>query len=105
MTLENGHYDWFALKVNPEGLVGSEEIIVNDLVIFYPNPVTDALQLHCPPGTKPVRVELYDVEGRQVLTQQTDLERIGMEGFSPGLYTLRVILDDGTVYTDKLVKQ
>ena len=105
LNVENWHYDWFALKVNPEGLVESEEINVVSHIIPYPNPVTGELQLSCSPDLKPTRAELYDLEGRLILTQQTDLERISMKNLAPGLYTLRVTMDDGSVYTDKIIKQ
>lgn len=105
LNVENWHYDWFALKVNPEGLVESEEINVVSHIIPYPNPVTGELQLRCSLDLKPTRAELYDLEGRLILTQQTDLERISMKNLAPGLYTLRVTMDDGSVYTDKIIKQ
>lgn len=105
MTVENGHYDWFALKVNPEGMVNSNEIIVDNQIIFYPNPVGEELRLHCSPDITLKQVELYDMEGRRILSQRTGLEQIDMGNIPAGLYTLRVTIDDGTVNTNKVVKQ
>ena len=85
--------------------------VVSDLAaqarpfMFYPNPVTDALHLRYSPDVNPKQVDLYDLEGRRMLIQQSDLERIDMEGLAPGVYTLRVLMDDGTDYTSKVVKQ
>ena len=92
-------------------VVDDQGVAVSDLAaqarpyMFYPNPVTDALHLRYSPDVNPKQVDLYDLEGRRMLIQQSDLERIDMEGLAPGVYTLRVLMDDGTDYTSKVVKQ
>lgn len=102
---EDMHFDWFALKVNPEGMVDSNEIIVEHQIIIYPNPVGEELRLHCSPDVTLKQVELYDLEGRRVLSQRAGLEQIDMGNIPAGLYTLRVTIDDGTCFTDKVIKQ
>ena len=102
---EDLHCDPFVLKVNPDGWVGSDEIRVESRLMYYPNPVGEVLQLQCSPDITIEQVELYDMLGRRVLTQDTGNERIGMGGLPAGPYTLRVILNDGTTFTDKVVKQ
>ena len=74
-------------------------------VSAFPNPVTDELYLQCSPDARIARVELYDMEGRLVVSEHGGTDRIGMEGLAPGIYAIRVTLGDGTSFTDKVVKQ
>jgi hypothetical protein len=57
------------------------------------------------PDVTPQAVEIYDVQGRLVGTQNTSLENVDMNGLPAGTYTLRVVMEDGTVYSDKVVKK
>ncbi len=72
---------------------------------FYPNPTTDVLILEYSPDVKPTSIELYDLQGRLVRSQRNGLESIDMGGLPTGTYTLRVTLEDGKAYTDKVVKE
>ena len=98
--------DGFVLKVNGEGMISVPE---NDLSVrpyaYWPNPAKDELHLHYSPDVKPTQIELYDLQGRLVCTQRNALESFTLQGLSPGTYTMRVALEDGTVFTDKVVKE
>ena len=72
---------------------------------LYPNPVGDQLHLQFSPDITPTGIELIDLQGRLVSSQSDQLETVGMEGLPAGVYTLRVTLSNGTVYSDKVVKQ
>ncbi len=98
--------EWFALKLNPDGTVGMNEggIEVRPYA-FYPNPVKEQLHMQFSPDVQPVQVELYDLQGRLVRTQSKAFENIDMSQLPAGTYTLRVTLEDGKVYTDKVVKE
>ena len=73
--------------------------------LFYPNPAQDQLHLQYSPDVKPMQVELYDLQGRLVRTQSKDLESLSLQGLSAGTYTMRVMLEDGKVFSDKVVKE
>ena len=104
-AIRSGRSHLFALKLNSEGTVGTDEIIVRDGMIFYPNPVKDRLHLKCPTASQPQSVQLYDMQGRLVRSQGKGLESINMEGLPAGIYTMRVMLEGGKVYSDKVVKE
>ena len=72
---------------------------------FYPNPVQDQLHMQYSPDVQPVQVELYDLQGRLVRTQRSNFEHIDMGQLPAGTYTLRVIMEDGKSYSDKVVKE
>ena len=72
---------------------------------YWPNPAKDELHLHYSPDVKPTQIELHDLQGRLVRSQRNGLESLNLQGLSSGTYTMRVALEDGTVFTDKVVKE
>ena len=72
---------------------------------YYPNPAQDQLHLQYSPDVKPARIELYDLQGRLVYLQSHSLESVEMQGLTAGQYLMKVTLEDGKSYTDKVVKE
>ena len=101
---KNNHYDVFALKIDSEGSVGMDDVSICPFT-FYPNPAQDQLHLQYLPDVQPAKVELYDMLGRLVRTQHSDLEYIDLQGLSAGQYLMKVTLEDGKAYSDKVVKE
>ena len=72
---------------------------------FYPNPAHDELHLHYSPDVQPKLVELYDLQGRLVRSQSNALESLNLQGLATGQYVMKVTMEDGTAYSDKVVKE
>ena len=72
---------------------------------FYPNPTHDALYLQYSPDVQPRQIEFYDLQGRMVCTQRNGLESIDMSQLSVGTYTMRITMEDGKTFSDKVVKE
>ena len=72
---------------------------------YYPNPAQDELHLQYSPDVTPKQIELYDLQGRLVKTQRNGLESLNMESLSAGTYTMRVTLESGKTFSDKIIKQ
>ena len=72
---------------------------------FWPNPAHDQLCLQYSPDVQPTQIEFYDLQGRLVRTQTTSFESLSMEGLAVGQYVLKITLENGKVYTDKVVKE
>ena len=72
---------------------------------YWPNPAQDQLHLQYSPDVTPQQIELYDLQGRLVRSQRNGLESVNLEGLAAGAYTMRVTLDDGKTFTDKVVKE
>ena len=100
-----GHHEIFALKLLPDGTVGTGEITVTDEIFFYPNPARDVLYLHYPQEMQPTQLALYDLQGRLVHSQTTGFESLSMAGLAAGQYVLKVALENGKTYTDKVIKE
>ena len=73
--------------------------------LFYPNPAQNELHLQYSPDMKPKEIELYDLQGRLVRSQSNGLESISLQGLSAGQYLMKVTLENGKVFTDKVVKE
>ncbi len=72
---------------------------------FYPNPANDELNLNISPEVEPSLIELYDIQGRMVRSQQSGFETISLHGLPAGTYALRVSMKDGKQYTSAVVKK
>ncbi len=94
------------LRLNHDGMVSVDE---KDMEIrpyaYYPNPAQDELHLQYSPDITPTQIELYDLQGRLVRSQRNGLERLNLEGLASGAYTMRVTLEGGKVFSEKVVKE
>ena len=73
--------------------------------MFYPNPAQDQLRLQYSPDVQPKQIELYDLQGRLVRSQGNAFETFNLGKLPIGTYTLRVAMEDGQVFSDKVVKE
>ena len=97
---------FFALKLNSEGFLEVEDQAITVVPYhLFPNPTRNQFFLRYSPDVTPKRVELHDVLGRLVGTQNSNLESIDMSNLPAGPYTLRIVMGDGTTYSDKVIKQ
>ena len=95
----------FVFTLNADGTTIPEAEAFLRPYLFYPNPTQDQLHLQYSPDVKPARIELYDLQGRLVRSQSHGLESVEMQGLSAGQYLMKVTLEDGKVFTDKVVKE
>ena len=72
---------------------------------YWPNPAQDRLHLQYSPDVTPTQIELYDLQGRLVRTQRNGLESLDLQGLSSGTYSMRVTLENGKAFSDKVVKE
>jgi len=73
--------------------------------VVYPNPATDVINLSLLTDAEPSLIELYDIQGRMVRSQENNFERISLHGLPVGTYALRVSMKDGKSYTSAVVKK
>lgn len=69
--------------------------------ICYLNPTKDLVRID---GLNPTEVQIYNTIGQLVKTVQNTNE-ISLEGLPQGVYLLRVSLEGGKVFADKVVKE
>ena len=103
-----GYVDYteaFYVIVNNDYDALEEQGIIIRPYAYWPNPARDELHLQYSPDVTPQQIELYDLQGRMVRSQRNGLERIDLEGLAAGGYTMRVTLEGGKTFTDKVVKE
>ncbi len=105
-TLDQTEAKLFVLKFFSDGSlsVSEKESFVRPYA-FYPNPVKEQLLMQFSPDVQPAQIELYDLQGRLVRSQSKAFESIDMSQLPVGTYTMRVTLEDGKTYSDKVVKE
>lgn len=94
----------FYLNVTSNGdgsHVGIEDV-ANVKVEIYPNPTTDRLNIEC--GQTISRIEVLDVAGRTVMSQNGNVNSINTKALAEGVYMLRVMTEAG-VTAQKFVKE
>ena len=96
----------YVLKITPDGYCSIPE---NEPLLkpfgCHPNPVEDILHLEYSPDVTPRQAALYDLQGRLLHTQSNDLGNVRMGQLPAGTYILRITMEDGTTYSDRVVKQ
>ena len=95
----------FFLIVNDDYDGMEEQGVIIRPYAYYPNPAKGQLHLQFSPDVTPTQIELYDLQGHLVLTQRNGLETLEMNGLAAGTYTMRVTLENGQVFSDKVVKE
>jgi len=75
-------------------------LVSNDLKV-YPNPTDDLITFDIEKGEKPIRVQLFDMEGKEVLSQILGVNgQIKVGHFSEAMYLYK-LQRDGVTYTGK----
>ena len=101
-----GNTGWVYFFHNHDGTVsGTEGDIEVRPYTYYPNPAQDQLHLQYSPDVKPAQIELYDMQGRLVKMQRNGLESLNLQGLSACTYTMRITMENGKVFSDKVVKE
>ena len=105
-TLDQTEAELFVLKFFADGSLSVPEIekFVRPYC-FYPNPVQNQLQMQFSPDVRPKQIELYDMQGRLAHMQCSNFESINLSQLPAGNYTLRVILENEKIYSDKVVRE
>lgn len=72
---------------------------------FWPNPSDGWLNLEFSPDVSPTSIEIYDLQGRLALSSNDDMKGVDMGKLPSGVYTLRIVMIDGSVYSEKVMKK
>ena len=82
----------------------TEETAASALRI-YPNPAANSLKIEISGSAEIESVSLYDISGRLVKAQQSGFGSIDISGLATGMYVMKVALNDGKVFEEKIVKK
>ncbi len=84
-------------------LVGFPEIEAAPQFRLYPNPATEWLSIVHEGGKTKYQIEIYDLNGRCILSQE-QLHRVNLEGLASGMYHVRIKTEKGA-FSGKFLKE
>lgn len=99
VTGNHGGRDAWVVKLKPENLSTSDIASKNNFLIE--NPVKDLLKIHS--KEKITSVQLYNVAGQLVKTSNS--QNMTVKELSKGNYILKIQLENGTVISEKIIKE
>ena len=105
-----GHkYQFYLIKIGPDGLVTGETTIPmgKSPIKVYPNPTSDIIRFDMQDKALDLDFELMDMQGRTVLRQKvTGDEEISTHHLPQGIYAYRLLNKKGEMmYSGKMVKE
>lgn len=72
---------------------------------IYPNPVNDVINLSFSSDVNCEKIEIYGIDGKLYHEQNFNVESVNVSNLSNGIYMVKVTLDNGNTYTEKIVKE
>ena len=70
---------------------------------FYPNPASNAVNISFSPDVNAEKVEIYGIDGKLYHEQNFNMESINVNGLSSGIYMMKLLMDNGETFTEKIV--
>ncbi len=102
VTIQNGDRDFWVVKLNPDNL-STNAFLNENKVTFFPNPTKDFFELSNYNNIQ--KIELYDLNGKKLLSKNDFVdEKISIQKFSKGTYIIKIHLENGTIISDKIIK-
>lgn len=103
------HSNWdinYGTFINNEVECDALSIKDNNLkseITLYPNPVKDILHIDNTFSLNIEKINLYDVQGKQIISLSNDFDQIDFKNIVSGLYFINIQTENGTV-TKKIIK-
>ena len=97
------HQDGELIWQNPEYdacVITSVEEINEKVISVYPNPAMEIVTID---GVEAAEVQVYNGLGQMVKTVQGSNE-INVSGLPAGIYSIRVTMNDGNLFLNKIIK-
>lgn len=74
----------------------------NDKISVFPNPVADELSVKV--GNRSFQIKLYNQQGRLLMSQENE-SIIDVSQLSPGMYCIKVLSENGSIQSSKIIKE
>ena len=103
VTIQYGDRDFWIVKLNPDNLSTTSFSNVDKVTIF-PNPTKDFFELSNYKNIQ--KIELFDLIGKKLIFKNDFKdEKISIQNFSKGVYSIRIHLENGDIISDKIIKE
>lgn len=97
----------FICKLDADGYDTVDENIQNNVKPFlcYPNPAQDIVYIEFSPDVNCQSVEIYDLDGKLIKSQNFNCETIDISNLNSGVYLLKMRMADGKEFSERIVKE
>lgn len=104
--LDSGGPGYSVMALFVEDFTSVDEPVTETVTsICHPNPASGSISVSVNSGAEIESVSLFDISGCLVKAQQSDFGSIDISNFAPEMYVMKVTLDDGKVFEEKIVKK
>ena len=95
----------YVVKIDNNGTlsIGMDDPFIDEMYSFYPNPANDNINMRFSPGVSCEKIEIFSIDGKICHEQNFNLNTINVNHLVDGVYIMKVILDNGNTYTEKIV--
>jgi len=85
----------------------NEKTIEGNDIVVYPNPSSHHAYLLCNAETKPLKVDVRDIQGKTILSSDfsTNPMFINLNQLKPGFYTIAILFGNHQTINKKIIKQ
>jgi len=99
----NGHSQSTIVKLNLDQNLGVENNLYSKTIIIYPNPFNEYFYINC--ESKLTDLNLFDITGRKILTEQNNNKILIKENISDGVYFVISKDSDNNQIIKKIIKE
>lgn len=86
--------------------LSSPEISVSEKpFVCYPNPAKDLVHIEFSESFDCQSIEIYAIDGQLLKSQNNNFNKISIANLTPGLYLIKVRMNDGKEFTERIIKE
>jgi hypothetical protein len=102
ITSNQGSYDSWVVKLAPESLSTNDSNLQNSALI-YPNPTKNFINITTELNIQSISIS--ELTGKQIYNTNTDTKNIDISTLQNGIYLLKILTQNGTTKTEKIIKE
>ena len=103
VNFDMGYFGFCYIVTNNSPLSFYENYNNIKLFSFYPNPADDMINIRFSPDVNCEKVDIYSLDGKLCHEQNFNLNTIDISNLTNGIYMMKVTLDNGNTFTEKVV--
>jgi len=104
-TYDGDYFDHTWLYFENNFTIGTEDLLTDANVQFYPNPTTDRVFIKSDSDLLLTELRIFDITGRMVEQKQLNVSSIDVSHLANGVYLLKVYSENEFVGGNKLIKK
>ena len=95
----------FSCDFYSNNILGTEELsFLENSISIFPNPVSTTLSITSKNGVSIKRIKLYDLQGREIMLNTTNFNKIDVSNLPTGNYFLEIETDKGVLRKNLMIE-